>query len=119
MEVSQAAAEHRRDTGISNGAAAADSAISGWSEAALERVINYAQTHESFLMEEVRADLGEEFPLPPDARAWGGVTRRAIKDGVIAKDGYAPARSSNLSPKQVWKSLVFPSPRPFSRLVSR
>lgn len=97
----------RRDSGIDRVAASANSAIDGWTDIALEKVVSYAQGHESFLMEDVRAALTEDFPGPPDARAWGSVTRRAIKEGLIIKDGYAPARSSNLSPKPVWKSLVF------------
>jgi len=40
---------------------------------------------------------------PPDGRAWGGPVRRAALAGKIRKVGYAPANTSNRSPKALWQ----------------
>ena len=55
-----------------------------------------------FLAEEVR-NFATGLDLPPDGRAWGVVFRSAAREGLIVKAGYAPAKSSNLSPKVLWR----------------
>lgn len=108
MQVTQEQAVSRRESGIFRGEVGANAEIDGWSDLALERIVEYAASHETFLMEEVRRSLPEDFPEPSDARAWGVVTRKAVKDKIISRtENYAPARSSNLSPKPVWSSLIF------------
>jgi hypothetical protein len=42
---------------------------------------------------------------PKDARAYGAIIRRAARRGQIVKVGYAPAASSNLSPKCLWRGV--------------
>lgn len=91
----------RRDDGIQR---AGDHAGDGWKRRARGYLLEYLATHSgAFLAEDVR-EFAEErgLDLPPDGRAWGAVVQGAARDGCIRKIGYAPARSSNLSPKVQW-----------------
>lgn len=97
---STAVAEARRDRAIESVARDHE-----WQERALEFVEHYAQSHASFMAEDVREAarlLGE----PHDGRAWGSVFKRAQTLGLIRADGFAAARTSNMSPKVKWKSLI-------------
>jgi len=98
-------AELRRDLGISRAAHAAERRSPGWEEEALAQIGAYATRNAYFLAEDVRATFGT--PAHVDGRAWGGVFRQAVKAGLIVSDGFAPANSSNRSPKVRWRSLVF------------
>lgn len=94
-------------------AALAERLDEGWSERALEWLRVYAATAqlptgelEAFTIEQARAWIGECAALPDgaDARAWGAVTRRAVRLGYIeATGGYAPAASSHGSPKRLYR----------------
>lgn len=100
-------AEIRRDIGIGDSAAHAEFDMPGWLDDAVACVREYARTHAglTYLAEDMRywAKLGG-LPEPPERRAWGAVIRIASKEGCIVRAGTAPARSSNLSPKVLWKS---------------
>jgi hypothetical protein len=99
-------ARARRDNGIERAAAHAEQELAGWRETAIQFLRRYAESHVDFLAEDViDAALGT-VPMPPDSRAWGAVFRRAAKEAVIEKLGYRPAKTSNLSPKVYWGSLV-------------
>lgn len=92
----------RRDDGIARSAASSGAA---WQDAALAAVRLHAQTHELFLTENVRFAC-PDLEAPPDGRAWGQVIRRAAKAGICERVGFARAKSSNLSPKPLWRSLI-------------
>ena len=103
---SKEAAEVRRDTGMAKSTDHADRERPNWSLRAAHTLYEYAQKHrgEKFLAEEVRA-WGEAKMLvssAPTNKAWGSVFKEGAKLGVIRKVGYAPAKSSNLSPKCLW-----------------
>lgn len=102
-------AKFRREEGIGRALSSANNAVADWSELALNEFIKYADKHEYFLTEDVRNSLSDDFPLPPDNRAWGGVAQMASRMKITEKDGYRLAKSSNLSPKPLWKSLIFGS----------
>lgn len=94
----------RRDDGIQR---AADHSGACWQDKALASVRNYAQTHREFLTEDARFDASQ-LDVPTDGRAWGQVMRRAVKLGwIVRTDRCKPARSSNLSPKPLWESMIF------------
>lgn len=103
----------RRDQGISSSAQHAEQDVPGWGERALEYVRLYAEVHvdasgSSWTMENCRVwatHVG--LPEAPEARAWGAVTQKAIRQGIIRKTGqYAPAASSNGSPKPLYVGCV-------------
>ena len=92
----------RRDLGI---ARAADGAGDGWVEAAAQWLHWYAShtAHgQPFLVE----DAAQVFPgqRAANGKAWGPAVQLARRQGWIVRDGYAPARSSNLSPKCTWRA---------------
>lgn len=97
-------AESKRDDGISRSVDHADRKEPNWSDAALFMVRRYARMSGApFMAEDARA-FADKMGLndPPDGRAWGAVFQRARKSGLIEMVGYAPAKSSNCSPKCLW-----------------
>ena len=106
LVISKDQASINREQGIARVQENMEMACPGWTDIALNAVIEFAKSHEHFLTEEVREYCHEFVPEPRDARAWGAVIRRAVKTNIIVRSGYAPARSSNLSPKPLWKSLI-------------
>ena len=101
--------QSRRDMSMALAVAKADRDREGWSEDALAAVRVFVRAHpdEQFLTEAVRQWCVEmQFIEPADnERAWGAVMRRAAKDGLVRKVGYAPSMSSNLSPKTLWQAV--------------
>lgn len=106
MTLSTAIAEAKRDDGMARAIEHAESDQPGWAGIALDFLRGYARMHVDFLAEDVVAAAAMLVPDPPDGRAWGYVFRRAAREGVIQKAGYAPAKTSNLSPKVMWASRV-------------
>lgn len=94
-------AKDARDTGIERSGERADRDEANWTERAALAIGSYARSVGGpFLIEDARESAG--ISAPPDGRAWGKATTRAARDGLIRKVGYAPSRSSNLSPKVQW-----------------
>lgn len=98
--------ENRRDDGIKR---AIDHAGVRWRRLAMGYLKEYLATlriGDDFLAEHARSfAAGLQFEEPPDGRAWGAVLRDAAKQGLIVKVGYRAARSSNLSPKVLWRRV--------------
>lgn len=97
----------RRDTGMARAIDKAERDNEGWSDAAIEAVKKFCKAHgagHQFLTEDVRlyAETLEIIEKPENERAWGAVMQQAARDEIIRKVGYAPACSSNLSPKVLW-----------------
>jgi len=100
-------ARQRRDTGMHRAADHAERVYPDWQDRAVGYVRLHATVHTQFMAETVRAVAeADGLTLPPDGRAWGAVMRRAQREGIIRADGYAPANSSNRSPKVRWASMV-------------
>lgn len=96
-------ARARRDDGIQR---AAEHAGDRWRRGARGYLLEYLACHDGpFMAEDVR-EFAEKrgFDFPPDGRAWGVVFQSAASEKLIVKVGYAPARSSNLSPKVQWRA---------------
>jgi hypothetical protein len=93
----------RRDLGMARAADRADRAEPGWTETALDLLRAFIAAHPApFLAEEFRAWAAGHLADPPDARAFGAVMTAAKKLGLVEFVGYAPANSSNRSPKCRW-----------------
>lgn len=98
------------DKGIASSAAHAERVKPGWLDEAVDKVIEYAtvavRAGDVWTMEQARGwayDNG--LSNPPEQRAWGAVTRRLIRGGLIEQTGYAPAKSSNGSPKPTYLAI--------------
>lgn len=104
--ITRADAAALRDLGIERAVDRADREKADWSDDAHRALERYCQAHagQRFLTEDVRewAEKLELVAAPDNARAWGAVMQRAQRYGLIRSVGYAPARSSNLSPKVLW-----------------
>jgi hypothetical protein len=95
------------DRGHSAARAAADKAEKvdpGWTDIAARQVLSFAlRTPYPFTIEQARRECMET-PEGADARSWGHVTRLAVRMGWIEPTGgYAPAVSSNGSPKRLYR----------------
>lgn len=103
-----AAAMAARDAGMQSSAEHAESDMPGWQDEAVEackEAIDW-QDDEQFTMERIRqlATWWFGLSIPPELRAWGAVTVRLIREGIIEKTGqYAPAASSNGSAKPLYR----------------
>lgn len=97
----------RRDTGIMHAADHAERVSQDWNAIADAALRYYLQIikGKSFLAEEfiAWARVRPNLAMPPDGRAWGAVVKRAAHANRIEKVGYAPANTSNRSPKCLWK----------------
>lgn len=97
-----------RDAGIRS---SAQHAGDEWQAKALQWVVLHAIAcnGEPFLAEDVRQEAERDGMEPaPDSRAWGAVMRRAAAQGKIESCGYAPAKSSHMSPKVQWRLKCAP-----------
>lgn len=99
-------AAHRRDRGIASVAKHAQNDDPGWQDRAIGYVVRCAALHPNFMAEDAR-EMAELYGLakPADKRAWGNVMRTAARRGLVRSCGYAPARSSHLSPKVLWTKV--------------
>lgn len=96
--------EARRDLGMARVRRSADDAVPDWTELAAAYLRDYARTThgQPFLVEDA-AEVSR-LPAPPNAKAWGPAAQLAARRGWIVTAGYARARTSNRSPKTLWKA---------------
>jgi hypothetical protein len=101
--------ELARDLGRSAAEACAEKAdclAPGWIEAAIGALRRFAARQAgAFTVEMARDVIAEEIAEPHDKRAWGVVTRMAVKRAFIARvpGAWAPAASSHASPKPMYR----------------
>lgn len=99
------AASVRANAAILAVAEKADRKSAGWVQAALVELGAYARSAGcDFTMEQARTAIQGALPKPHDLRAWGQVTREARAKSLIVQIGYAPAASSNGSPKPLYRA---------------
>lgn len=101
------AAKTRGDLGAERAAGRAERRVPGWIDStveALRALVKIRSASNAFTIEQARVALEKSITAPPDGRAWGHVTRRAVALGIIEPTGgYAPAASSNGSPKRLYR----------------
>ena len=86
----------------------ADKVNGEWSVLAGCLFVDYAKhiaCGEPFLTEDVRAWCEDVLPVPPDRRAWGHIARSLCNEGLIEEAGFRRAKSSNGSPKVLWRAV--------------
>ena len=84
----------------------ADREIDEWTNKAVALFAEFAiKTPSPFLTEEAR-QFAESHGLtsPPDGRAWGHIAKRCQRAGITVSAGFGSAKSSNGSPKVLWKA---------------
>jgi hypothetical protein len=99
-----------RDAGIMQAKDHADQVNHGWSDKAYEKLKEFLLvTFEPFQAEDVRsyAAIDDDFPLPPSERSWGSVILKAVKAGLIVREGYQNTKSvkSHRTPATLWRKL--------------
>lgn len=102
-----ASAERRAEHGIRRSADRACRIIDSlWVETALTFLASFArdQAGHTFTIEQARAVIASKVVAPPDLRAWGAVTRLALKRHVLEPVGIARAASSNNSFKTTYRA---------------
>lgn len=79
--------EKLKEQGMERALESAEKVDPFWRVKALDIVKEFLNNHEGeFLTEDIRAYAAlKDFPLPPSARAWGGVINKAAFDGLIKK----------------------------------
>lgn len=76
-----------------------------WYRDALAFIRKYCRTHEEMFCDDLWT-AGLE--VPREARALGPVIMQAVRDGIIERAGrYRASTGSNMTPKPVWRSLVY------------
>lgn len=78
-----------------------------WKELAYQKVCQVAKTHAEFTPDDIWAT---GLPKPQEARALGGVMRRAKNSGLIEKTGRSSPTDqpeSHRADVTVWRSLIF------------
>lgn len=99
------AAERRAQRGIRRAAAHAERTAPGWIEQALIKLAAYARAANGpFTIEQARASIACSLAAPPELRAWGQVTKLALKRHIIEPAGILRAASSNGSFKPAYKA---------------
>ncbi len=87
-------------------------ADSSWSEMAYAAVRQVAEKQPEFTPDDIWATGLQK---PSDARALGGVMKRARKEGLIEKTGRVQPTTqpeSHGTDITVWRSLIYAAPRP-------
>ncbi len=97
----------RRDAGI---AAADEHADPDWKRLALDTLHAYLLAHPTMFVDDIWTDT--DLPRPRESRALGPVILTAKRNGWMARTNvYRPSVASNLSPKPVWRSMIYEGPR--------
>lgn len=78
-----------------------------WRASAYEAFVAMAYEREVFTTGHVRRQFEESSKLRPrDQRAWGGITRRAMKERVVKRTKIWQATGSHSRPDAVWRSMI-------------
>lgn len=94
----------RKDAGISSSASRANESSPGWADRAYSYMVKFASLTESpWTVEQFRHwAMSNGLDKPVEERAYGAVTMRALRHGVMVRIGFAPAASSNCGAKPLY-----------------
>lgn len=100
------AAREARDAAL---AAVDEHARPDWKDIAYRSLDIYLRTHETMFVDDFWTDAN--LPAPRESRALGPVFLRAVREGLMVKDGtFRPSVRSHLQAKPVWRSRVYEQP---------
>lgn len=109
MNIDFDAALTRRDEGIKTAIDHAEAQIPEWTALALAELRRWilATGADTFMLEQFRLASERNIPLPPDRRAWGAVTLRAVRAGWIEKAGYGmkTGETQHRCPGTIWRVI--------------
>lgn len=98
-----------RDAGMAKAAEHAEVVVPGWNDLAFDQFKEFLSNHPGeFMGEDFRAYCAMvDFPLPPHARAFGGVILRAVKAGIISRTGYGKVRNvkAHCANAAIWRAV--------------
>lgn len=94
------AAESARDEALDQ---VARNAPDGWEADASAWLCAYLRVHREYVPDVANRNG----PEPPERRAWGIITRRAIRAGWIVRTGFTPRTRGHATPGPVYRSLLF------------
>lgn len=80
-----------------------------WKKRALKAFEDYARNNTEFLTEDVRVWAHQNgLPGAPDGRAWGHVSKQAVKERFVEVSGYRNTRikPAHAGPRAVYRSLI-------------
>jgi hypothetical protein len=106
MSTPMEAAHARRDAGMASAAEHAEHDAPGWGQRAYDAIVAspYLRAEPAWTMEFARQWVYAcGLDQPTEERAWGPVTRKLMRDGMIEAVGYDAAASSNGSPKRTYR----------------
>ncbi len=109
IETRRAAAWAAAEDGAERAADHAERVEAGWKDEALGVLLRYAAASggSTFMLENVR-DYADEigFTKPPTDRAWGAVTLRAKRAGLIVRAGFGCSSRgpAHAHPANLWKA---------------
>lgn len=102
-------AREAKNDGIQQAIDHANYLMPNWSNDAYSLLIKFLSVHVgTFMAEEVRSYAAMiDFPLPPHARAWGGVMQRAAKEGLIQRVGYGKVKNvkAHQANAAIWRQV--------------
>lgn len=97
--------ELARDKGIQQSVDNANSTVKNWSDIAYGFLLGYSKSHREFMIEDLREASVGVVQEPPSKRAWGAITVRAVKNGVIKRKGYQCVKNvkAHRTPATLWE----------------
>lgn len=102
-----AIARAERNEGMAQALQHAERVQPAWGEIAYDALVDYATENSRFTSYDFRmAYHAAKRPPPPTDKAFGAVFQRAVRAGVIVKDGYDQHPERHASPTPVWRSKV-------------
>jgi hypothetical protein len=97
-----------REEGMARAVLRADCDSPRWSDHALTIVKAWCRIHkgERAIAEVIIAYAHDTcgLPKPADTRAWGGVIKRAAREGRLLARGFTSEGTNNSSPKILWEA---------------
>lgn len=113
LRIEHAIAARLATEGMGRALDRAEAAVPAWGDLALDYIRRYASQHAEFpgFFVTMQAENDPNFPNPENERAWGGVWKRAAREGIVratSKTMKHPRRHG--CPALIWESLVWRSP---------
>lgn len=110
IEAMQQDARKKRDDGIRRAVERTESESPGWTEKAYQFLVEYSRQNERFQTWMCnQASKNGGVPIPKNEKSWAAPVRKALREGIIVKDGFAPNPRRHLTDAPVYRSLLYKS----------